>query len=256
MMFSTVHSPLGPNHEYDRIDNPSETSSHLSWSHTGLAHGPAFVRPGASLALGNQCASLGLDSAGRRHPGAADPVFPAQTRLEGNRRIALVGVLLVAALAVVASQAFATTPPIVDAQGKPLPGSIAALEKVTLNGSEQWISVRGRDTTSPVLLFLAGGPGGSQLATERYALSGLEEHFVVVNWEQPGAGKSFDAVDRATLTPERYVEDAHALALLLRERFGQEKIYVLGESWAARWASCSFSVTPSCSTPSSAPARW
>ena len=147
--------------------------------------------------------------------------------------VALAGVLVVAALAVVASQAFATTPPIVNAQGKPLPGSIAALEKVTLNGSQQWISVRGRDTTKPVLLFLAGGPGGSQLATERYALSGLEEHFVVVNWEQPGAGKSFDAVDRATLTPERYVEDAHALAVLLRERFGQEKIYVLGESWGS-----------------------
>lgn len=147
--------------------------------------------------------------------------------------VALVGILVVAGLAVVASQAFATTPPIVDAQGKPLPGSIAVLEKVTLNGSEQWISVRARDTTSPVLLFLAGGPGGSQLATERYALGGLEEHFVVVNWEQPGAGKSFDAVDRATLTPERYVEDAHALALLLRERFGQEKIYVLGESWGS-----------------------
>jgi pimeloyl-ACP methyl ester carboxylesterase len=134
---------------------------------------------------------------------------------------------------VVTSQAFATTPPIVDAQGKPLPGSIAALEEVTLNGSQQWISVRGRNTTKPILLFLAGGPGGSQLATERYALSGLEEHFVVVNWEQPGAGKSFDAVDRATLTPERYVEDAHALAVLLRERFGQEKIYVLGESWGS-----------------------
>jgi len=147
--------------------------------------------------------------------------------------VALIGVFVVAALAVVASQAFATTPPIVDAQGKPLPGSIAALEKVTLNGSQQWISVRGRDTTKPVLLFLAGGPGGSQLATERYALSELEEHFVVVNWEQPGAGKSFDAVDRATLTPERYIEDAHALALLLRERFGQEKIYVLGESWGS-----------------------
>ena len=147
--------------------------------------------------------------------------------------VALAGVLVVAALAVVASQAFATTPPIVDAQGKPLPGSIASLEQVTLNDSSQWISVRGQDTTKPVLLFLAGGPGGSQLATERFALGGLEEHFVVVNWEQPGAGKSFDAVKRATLTPERYVEDAHALALLLRERFGQEKIYVLGESWGS-----------------------
>jgi pimeloyl-ACP methyl ester carboxylesterase len=125
------------------------------------------------------------------------------------------------------------TPPITDVAGKPLPGSIATLETVTLNGSEQWVSIRGQDVTKPVLLFLAGGPGGTQLATARYALGRLEDHFVVVNWEQPGAGKSFDAVDRTTLTPERYIQDAHALILLLRERFGQEKVYVLGESWGS-----------------------
>ncbi len=143
------------------------------------------------------------------------------------------GLVVVAVAAVVASQAFATTPPIVDAQGEPLPGSIATLEQVTLNGSQQWISIRGHDTSKPVLLFLAGGPGGSQLATARYALGGLEEHFVVVNWEQPGAGKSFDAVDRSTITPERYIEDAHALVQHLRRRFGQDKVYVLGESWGS-----------------------
>ena len=143
--------------------------------------------------------------------------------------VAVTGLLLAAALAVVASQAFAKTPAITDAQGQPLPGSIATLERVTLNGSQQWVSIRGQDTTMPVLLFLAGGPGGSQLATARYALGGLEAHFVVVNWEQPGAGKSFDAVDRTTITPERYIADAHALVLHLRERFGQDKVYVLGD---------------------------
>ncbi len=105
--------------------------------------------------------------------------------------------------------------------------------QVELNGSRQWVSIRGADVDNPVLLFLAGGPGGSQLATARYALGGLEDHFVVVDWEQPGAGKSFGAVKRSTLTPERYIEDAHALTLLLRERFGEEKIYVLGESWGS-----------------------
>ena len=157
-------------------------------------------------------------------------------RLRPTRKgtgVAIAGVLLVGLAAVGASQLFAITPPITDAQGKLLPGSIATLEQVTLNGGQQWISVRGRDTRKPVLLFLAGGPGGSQLATARFALGGLEDHFVVVNWDQPGAGKSFDAVDRASITPERYIEDAHALVLQLRERFHQEKVYVLGESWGS-----------------------
>lgn len=145
----------------------------------------------------------------------------------------ILGVVLVSALAVRLSQVYAATPPITNAEGEIVPGSIATLEKVQLGDSEQWISIRGRDVNNPVLLFLAGGPGGSQLATARFALGGLEDHFVVVNWEQPGSGKSFDAVNRSTLTPDRYIEDAHTLVLLLRERFGQEKVYVLGESWGS-----------------------
>jgi pimeloyl-ACP methyl ester carboxylesterase len=147
--------------------------------------------------------------------------------------ISLLGVMIVSVIAVVASQYFATTPRITDANGQPIPGSIAALEKVELNGSQQWISIRGKDVNKPVLLFLAGGPGGSQLVTGRRVLAGLEDHFVVVNWEQPGAGKSFDAVDRSTLTPERYITDGLALVAYLRERFDEEKVYVLGESWGS-----------------------
>lgn len=143
------------------------------------------------------------------------------------------GMLIVSILAVMISQALAFTPPITDANGDVIPGSIATLEKVDLNGSQQWISIRGKDVNKPVLLFLAGGPGGSQLVTARRALGGLEDYFVVVNWEQPGAGKSFDAVDRSTLSPERYVTDGIALTNYLRERFDEEKIYILGESWGS-----------------------
>jgi hypothetical protein len=153
-----------------------------------------------------------------------------------SRRIffaAMLDFLLLSVTTVAVSQASAYTPPIVDAQGTPIPKSIATLEKVTLNGSDQWISIRGKSIDKPVLLFLAGGPGGSQLATARHALRGLEDHFVVVNWEQPGAGKSFDAVARSTLTPERYIEDGHALVVYLKQRFNQPKVYVVGESWGS-----------------------
>lgn len=145
----------------------------------------------------------------------------------------ILGVLFVSVAAVWLSQMYATTPPITNAQGQTVPGSIATLEKVPLGDSEQWVSMRGRDANNPVLLFLAGGPGGSQLTTARHELAGLEEHFVVVNWEQPGAGKSFHAVERSTLTPERYVTDGLALVRHLQARFGVDKIYVLGESWGS-----------------------
>ncbi len=138
-----------------------------------------------------------------------------------------------ALLAVLASQWYATTPPILAADGQPVPGSIAELEQVELNGRNQWITMRAHDADKPVLLFLAGGPGGSQLAATRKVLTGLEEHFVVINWDQPGAGKSYRAADFDTLTPEQYIADAHELTLYLRERFGTEKIYIMGESWGS-----------------------
>lgn len=148
-----------------------------------------------------------------------------------HKLLIIAAILGVSVLAVFLSHWFASTPPIVDANGRPIPGSIAALEQVELNGSRQWISIRGQDQTKPVLLFLAGGPGGSQLAATRKQLGELEQHFVVVNWEQPGAGKSYRAVDVAGLTPQRYVDDGLALTRYLRQRFDQEKIYILGESW-------------------------
>ena len=147
-------------------------------------------------------------------------------------RLAVIAALVaVSVLAVLLSQWYATTPLITGADGQPLPGSIAALEQVELNGRSQWITVRGRDVEKPVLLFLAGGPGGSQLAATRKLLGGLEEHFVVVNWDQPGVAKSYGAADFATLTPEQYIADGLELTNYLSERFGQEKIYLVGESW-------------------------
>lgn len=143
-----------------------------------------------------------------------------------------VGMLVVAGLAVWLSQQFATTRPITDAGGQPVPGSIAALEKVTLNGSEQWITLRGHDMTNPVLLYLGiGGPGAGGMPANAMMFAELEKHFVVVNWDQPGTGKSYGAAPLQSLTVERFVADAHALTELLRTRFHQEKIYLFGLSW-------------------------
>jgi pimeloyl-ACP methyl ester carboxylesterase len=148
--------------------------------------------------------------------------------------LAIVGSLSVAAIAVAASQAYAATPPILGADGKPLPNSIAVMERVRLGGSEQWITIRGRDTSNPVLLYLGiGGPGAGGFPASAMTLAPLEEHFVVVNWDQPGTGKSYAAVPISTLTVERFVADAHELTQLLRARFHQEKIYVLGLSWGS-----------------------
>ena len=147
--------------------------------------------------------------------------------------LAFGGMVVIAGLAVVLSQFFATTPGITDAQGNPVPNSIASLEKVTLNGSEQWITLRGKDTSKPILLYLGlGGPGAGGFAM-RPLFKPLEDYFVVVSWDEPGTGKSYNALPIQQLTPQRYVEDARALTQLLCERFHQDKIYIYGVSWTS-----------------------
>ncbi len=127
----------------------------------------------------------------------------------------------------------ASTPAIRDDQGNLISGSIAELKQVDLNGRREWISIRSHNVNNPVLLFLAGGPGGTQMAAVRHDLKELEKHFVVVNWDQPGSGKSYSAISRRDLTPETYIEDGHALTKYLCNEFGQEKIYLVGESWGS-----------------------
>jgi pimeloyl-ACP methyl ester carboxylesterase len=131
------------------------------------------------------------------------------------------------------SQHTASTPPIVDENGNIPQNSIAELKRVELNGRKQWISIRGWDKAAPVLLFLAGGPGGTQMAAVRQELAELEKHFIVVNWDQPGSGKSYYTEKIKDITVQTYIQDGYALTEYLKERFLQEKIYLLGESWGS-----------------------
>lgn len=150
-----------------------------------------------------------------------------------NTAIVLAGLIIISTILVTISQSTAHTPQILDKNGEVQSNSIAELRQVELNGHKEWISIRGKDSRNPVLLFLAGGPGGTQIAAARYSLEELEEHFVVVNWDQPGSGKSYNAVPKNELTVDTYINDGIALTDLLRKRFGTEKIYLMGESWGS-----------------------
>jgi proline iminopeptidase len=89
-----------------------------------------------------------------------------------------------------------------------------------------------RSGSNPILLHLSGGPGQTDMAFVRVLFEDLARDFVVLDWDQRGAGKSYPALDpTATLTPDQLVSDTIELTNYLRQRFGAEKIYLTGESW-------------------------
>jgi pimeloyl-ACP methyl ester carboxylesterase len=147
----------------------------------------------------------------------------------------VIALVLVALVVGVACLVPGSTAPITDAQGRPVPGSIAALELVTLGGVEQSLLLRGRDVANPVLLYLHGGPGTSELGMVRaYNMAALEPHFTVVVWDQRGAGKSFAALQPVSgMTVEQLISDTRELSVLLCRRFAQQKIYLVGHSWGS-----------------------
>ena len=96
--------------------------------------------------------------------------------------------------------------------------SIAALEKVRIGGSDQWVLERSEDVDNPVVLYLHGGPGTSQLTSNRRNTRHLERFFTVVNWDQRGAGKSYRAIsDASRMNIGQFVRDTRELTLYLLE---------------------------------------
>lgn len=108
-------------------------------------------------------------------------------------------------------------------------------EFVTLGGIKQWISVRGRHKDNPILLFLHGGPGFTVSPVAYHYMRDWEEYFTVVQWDQRGAGKTYQANDpaalRPTMTIDRMVSDAEELATYLRTTYGKKRIVLMAHSF-------------------------
>ncbi|MEH7075662.1 alpha/beta hydrolase [Neobacillus drentensis] len=117
---------------------------------------------------------------------------------------------------------------------------IDVVEKLRLGEVEQSVLIQADDTTKPILLFVHGGPcmpvPGVVSRGQDYAVSistkELVKHFLVVFWDQRGAGKTFDKnTPKKTFRIEQYISDCHDLIDTLRSRFKQEKVYLAGHSW-------------------------
>jgi pimeloyl-ACP methyl ester carboxylesterase len=80
---------------------------------------------------------------------------------------------------------------------------------------------------------------GAALPSWRYAdyflaehyPTGFEDYFTVVWWEQRGSGISYSAdIPPETMTLEQMISDTIEVTNYLRQRFGKEKVYLMGHS--------------------------
>jgi len=113
---------------------------------------------------------------------------------------------------------------------------VETLETVAIGGIEQWIQVRGKDRDNPVILYLHGGPGSTMMPSGHAFQSDWENAFTVVQWDQRGAGKTRNTngkVGLEVMTLDRMVEDAREVTLYLLQRFGRQRIFILGHSWGS-----------------------
>lgn len=142
----------------------------------------------------------------------------------------IVAGLLIFAL-LIAINSPGTTRPFLNEDGTVVENSITEKTFVEINGVRQGMFIRGKSLDNPVLLFVHGGPCFPEyFLFDRYE-TGLEELFTVCYWEQRGGGLSYTkGMDPNSVTMDQLKQDTIAVTDYLRDRFGQEKIYLMAHS--------------------------
>lgn len=114
----------------------------------------------------------------------------------------------------------------------PNPDAIDRTAFVELGGVEQFVSIRGRSATNPVLIVCHGGPALPSLPSSWIWQRGVEDYFTVVNYDQRASGRSATgATEGMDLSIDRYVDDLVELITWLQDELDVERVGVLGHSW-------------------------
>ena len=102
-------------------------------------------------------------------------------------------------------------------------------EQIKINDFEHSLLIRGASSDLPILLFVHGGPGTPEMALSRYYENHLLNDFLIVHYDQRGAGKSY--APEVPNSIDIFVEDLLLMTEYLKNRFKKDKIFLLGHSW-------------------------
>ena len=110
---------------------------------------------------------------------------------------------------------------------------IDTTETIEIGGIKQVISIKGKDKTKPLLLYLhgAGANSSSVISKAETLTSKLQEHFVVVLWDQREFGKTFELnKSPQPSTVKLIVNDTKEVVDYLLKKFERKKLYLVGHS--------------------------
>ncbi|URN93310.1 MAG: alpha/beta hydrolase [Candidatus Pristimantibacillus lignocellulolyticus] len=110
--------------------------------------------------------------------------------------------------------------------------SISTLEQVEINGTNHEVMIRGVDRRNPVVIFVHGGPGCSEIPYVRKYQDILEKNYTIVHYDQRGSGKSYHFFeDYSDLSTDLLVDDLLALTDYVQKELDQEKVLLIGHSF-------------------------
>lgn len=151
-----------------------------------------------------------------------------------SQRVMVLGTLLLVLIVPVSIGGCAHTSPFLDAQGRTVLGSVALMKQESIGSIQQQLWIRGVSTSNPALVLLHGGPGASEASLFRHFDADLENHFLVVYWEQRGAGRSYHRdIPRDSMTMAQFLDDLDEVVELVRDRYHKDKVILLGHSWGS-----------------------
>ena len=105
---------------------------------------------------------------------------------------------------------------------------------VNVRGDKQYLTISTENIDKPILLYLHGGPGGALTPLFSYCFKKLEKDFIIVFWDQRGAGKSFNGIiPKKYQTVDSFVEDTKEITEYLLKKFNKDKLFLLGHSWGS-----------------------
>jgi pimeloyl-ACP methyl ester carboxylesterase len=110
-----------------------------------------------------------------------------------------------------------------------------SLHNVTINGTEQWVLVKGRKD-APLIIHVQAGPGFPMIpeAKTMERMLHFEQDYLVAYWDQRGCGKSFSKnTDPKTINLWQMTDDLISCTKYLLQMYNKKTAILVGYSMGA-----------------------